>query len=963
MKPTPVHNLLLLLFCFLFSLPGTVQAQSLTHTDTFYYSGSIVKWTVPPGVTSLTIQARGAEGQYQSGLPNVPGLGASLQGTFTVVPGEVLKILVGQQPVNSYVIATGGGGSFVTDTTNVPLIIAGGGGGAGYEDASSKQGQEGMAGGTGGGPAPGAGGTAGNGGQAGIGSGGGGLSTNGIGTYGGQAFVNGGAGAGGGGFGGGGYGDAAGSGGGGGYSGGGGGGFQGAGGGGGSINNGAVQFDSTGVNTGNGLVTITYTIHLACGHDTTVYSGPGSCGVAVTYIAPSIPQGPGTQMVSDTFRFTGTQQGFKVPAGVSSVSIQAYGAQGGGSTSCSINSSGAGGYSSGTLGVNAGDSLFVFVGGQPNVSIDAQPPGGYNGGGSGERAGGGGGASDVRTGGISLSNRVIIAGGGGGQGIGCVAGGAGGGLQGGNSDGSGGGTQAAGGAAGDGGEAGSLGQGADATFKSGGGGGGYYGGGSASYAAGGGGSGYVGGVTGGSTTAGVQIGNGMVVISYNVPLILTQTTGLPPGSTFPLGSTPNKYVLYSGSTAIDSCTVTVTVKDTVKPIITAPANISVNNDKGYCYATVTSLGTPTTSDNCSGKITVTSNAPSNNQYPVGVTTVTYTAKDSSGNAATATQTVTVTDNEKPAITCPPSPQFCYSSGGTYTIPQLSSSDNCGIQSTAYNITGVTKRSGSGNNASGVFAPGVSTITWTVTDIHNNVNTCQTMVTVNPQIMASIADAKAVSSGVSANTVYIGYSPASSLTLTASATGGSGKYSYKWSTGATTQSIKVSPTSNTTYTVTVTDGSGCMATASKAVKVVDVRCGNKIDKVSVCHNGNNMLCIDASAVPAHLNGGDYLGSCGSNSGSFIASASIPDNLTGTTASVLYPNPNKGEFTVVLNGRTSGKAEVVIMSPQGSTIEKREVEMTAKSQSLTFNLLRKASGTYLVKIVSKENTEVLKVLVQR
>ena len=54
------------------------------------------------------------------------------------------------------------------------------------------------------------------------------------------------------------------------------------------------------------------------------------------------------------------------------------------------------------------------------------------------------------------------------------------------------------------------------------------------------------------------------------------------------------------------------------------------------------------------------------------------------------------------------------------------------------------------------------------------------------------------------------------TLTANPTGGTGPYTYLWSTSATTQAISVSPTTTTTYTVTVTDANGCTATASQEI---------------------------------------------------------------------------------------------------------------------------------------------------
>src|SRR6185503_10384039 len=102
-----------------------------------------------------------------------------------------------------------------------------------------------------------------------------------------------------------------------------------------------------------------------------------------------------------------------------------------------------------------------------------------------------------------------------------------------------------------------------------------------------------------------------------------------------------------GNTA--TCTQLVTVTENTPPSITCPADINTTANTG-CTATGVALGAPTVSDNCAGVITVTNDAPA--AYPVGVTTVTWTATDVAGNTATCTQLVTVTDNTAPSITCP-----------------------------------------------------------------------------------------------------------------------------------------------------------------------------------------------------------------------------------------------------------------------------------------------------------------------
>ncbi|MGC2406638.1 MAG: hypothetical protein WA431_09560, partial [Candidatus Cybelea sp.] len=102
-----------------------------------------------------------------------------------------------------------------------------------------------------------------------------------------------------------------------------------------------------------------------------------------------------------TFKYTGGKQSFKVPPGVTNVTIVATGARGanGGYDSEYFSGyGGAGGSVQGTIPVRPGERLAIFVGGWGGY-------GGFNGGGSGPRGchssdcfSIGGGASDVRQG-------------------------------------------------------------------------------------------------------------------------------------------------------------------------------------------------------------------------------------------------------------------------------------------------------------------------------------------------------------------------------------------------------------------------------------------------------------------------------------------------------------------------------------------------------------------------------------
>ncbi len=99
------------------------------------YMGSIQNFTVPFCVNTITIEAYGAQGGLGGGGGNNGG--AYVKGTFTVNSGQVLKVLVGQQGQSGGMDGAGGGGSFITDLSDNPLIIAGGGGGTFYGSTST----------------------------------------------------------------------------------------------------------------------------------------------------------------------------------------------------------------------------------------------------------------------------------------------------------------------------------------------------------------------------------------------------------------------------------------------------------------------------------------------------------------------------------------------------------------------------------------------------------------------------------------------------------------------------------------------------------------------------------------------------------------------------------------------------------------------------------------------------------
>ncbi|HMG36534.1 MAG TPA: M36 family metallopeptidase [Blastocatellia bacterium] len=123
---------------------------------------------------------------------------------------------------------------------------------------------------------------------------------------------------------------------------------------------------------------------------------------------------------------------------------------------------------------------------------------------------------------------------------------------------------------------------------------------------------------------------------------VTLVTSPASGSTFPKGVTTVTSTATDSSGNQSSCTFTVTVNDTQAPAITCPANITAVTAAPNVFSTVVSFTTPTPTDNCPG-VGVACTPATGSAFPVGITTVTCTATDTSGNATACKFTVTVFD--------------------------------------------------------------------------------------------------------------------------------------------------------------------------------------------------------------------------------------------------------------------------------------------------------------------------------
>jgi len=196
--------------------------------------------------------------------------------------------------------------------------------------------------------------------------------------------------------------------------------------------------------------------------------------------------------------------------------------------------------------------------------------------------------------------------------------------------------------------------------------------------------------------------------------VVITRTGVPAGHIFPLGTTNVTYTANDGHGNSASAMQQVTVTDNTPSSITAPADITVT--AGASCTAMVDPGTPTASGPCSG-VTVTGvrsdGQPLSAPFPLGTTTITWTATDNASNSASDTQDITVTapplviggETANPSSLWPPNHKM-----SSVTV-SYSISGGCGT--TACTITSVTSNEPVNGLGDGDVSPD-----WQIVDAHH-----------------------------------------------------------------------------------------------------------------------------------------------------------------------------------------------------------------------------------------------------
>ncbi|MDX1544837.1 MAG: HYR domain-containing protein, partial [Christiangramia sp.] len=235
--------------------------------------------------------------------------------------------------------------------------------------------------------------------------------------------------------------------------------------------------------------------------------------------------------------------------------------------------------------------------------------------------------------------------------------------------------------------------------------------------------------------ADAQPGNNYAIVDYTTAtatdacgVTVTRTAGLASGSQFPVGENTVEFTATDSFGNTSTCTFKITVNPAENPdeppiFANCPSNISVDNEQNKCGAVV-NFATPSASDeNGNVPVAQTEGSVSGSEFPVGATTVTFSATDDEGNTTECSFTVTVSDTEDPVIACPSNIEETVPVGEdgkmiTYSAPTFD--DNC---------PGASVEQTEGLPSGSEFPLGDTVNTFVVTDVAGETSECSFTVTI------------------------------------------------------------------------------------------------------------------------------------------------------------------------------------------------------------------------------------------
>ena len=259
----------------------------------------------------------------------------------------------------------------------------------------------------------------------------------------------------------------------------------------------------------------------------------------------------------------------------------------------------------------------------------------------------------------------------------------------------------------------------------------------------------------------------------------------------------------------------------------------------------------------------------------------------------------------------------------------------------------------------IASAGIHAITYTYTDGNGCTGSSTQNVTVNSLPTASITTTDATCGNADG-------------AATVSASGGSSPYTYSWSTGSTTSIVANLAVGS--YTVTVTDAKGCSVIESTSINEIGAPAVNISASVGASCTG----CCDGSAI-ASATGGTlpytYLWSDPSNqttsiatglcAGTYNVTVTGADNCSATALVIIgepvgianhspeinlkiYPNPNRGLFTLEIQIEGIQDMEVTITNMVGQQVLFEKLTQVKGTYQKEINLKRYSPGIYQLQL---------------
>ncbi len=213
----------------------------------------------------------------------------------------------------------------------------------------------------------------------------------------------------------------------------------------------------------------------------------------------------------------------------------------------------------------------------------------------------------------------------------------------------------------------------------------------------------------------------------NINGVGTRSDNASMNAVWPLGTTTITWTFTDAANNVKTCTQDVVVTDNDAPVLDCNTLTTINytTEAPNCNND-TDVTVPVAIDNCNGNIngvgTRSDNASMNAVWSLGTTTITWTFTDAANNVKTCTQDVVVTDNDAPVLDCNTLTTINYTTEAPNCTNDMDVTVPVAVDNCNGNINGVGTRS---DNASmnAVWPLGTTTITWTFTDVANNVKTC------------------------------------------------------------------------------------------------------------------------------------------------------------------------------------------------------------------------------------------------